>query len=295
MHSQYLLDPDYIICSITYENNNKMQIELFRKIKNKNISVGYLAYQHLYNYVNENINSIGRQPNIWTIIGEVQKKSQKLKGEGLSTEPIKHYSEIYTPKSTLSKDLLMGDLIPGLNFIETEKSNLSTCNEGCGHCSTLKVSYKYDDPPLQFIREKYINEGLGDINALENISGELFPKIKFSPRFWSTFKYLDGNKEFLCRKVVHHLSVINDLALSKKNSNLAQTFAEAGVDFSDESDSVKNNEKLSRHRLSTFDGVSIHCFLHTKIQADKNRIHFAIERKNNSIFLGSMTKHYPLS
>lgn len=110
---------------------------------------------------------------------------------------------------------------------------------------------------------------------------KMFDHYKYKVEVWQAFAEIDR-----CMGGIEYNRI--SLAYLKKHS---------GVDMSDESDSVKNNDKLNRHRNFPHGTGTKFFGYHLKLLGNKCRVHFIIdkddENKETKIVIGYIGKHLP--
>ncbi|BDS09696.1 hypothetical protein [Aureispira anguillae] len=97
------------------------------------------------------------------------------------------------------------------------------------------------------------------------------------------------------QRIWDSITSLNDYIIDCLDKNIPPNYTDL-IDFtqlniSDESDSVKNNDKLSRHRLFRYNGESYFFGYHIKNFPSSQRMHFLI--LENKIVIGYVGKHLP--
>lgn len=105
------------------------------------------------------------------------------------------------------------------------------------------------------------------------------------------FKQLNINNATY-NKLWNNLKKLNKNVCECRNDD--ELKEKSKLDFSDESDSVKNNRKLSRYRMIMLpDGSRKFFGLHIKNFPSAMRMHFYPDYINHKIYIGYFGKHLP--
>lgn len=132
-----------------------------------------------------------------------------------------------------------------------------------------------------------------------DLAGRAFPELIFHADL--NFRRFAGAYRELREPVVRHLAVLNDnfIEAYDEASGIARQveaiLASAGCPgISPESPSTHRNQQAMRARDVDHDGVLIRCEWHTKIEPNRNRIHFAFGGSlGQRVFIGIFTDHLP--
>lgn len=120
-----------------------------------------------------------------------------------------------------------------------------------------------------------------------------FPNLIFCGDTEKTFQNLSiGNANF--SRLWDNLKLLNEhIRDCRSDRELKEN---TGLNFSDESNRVKTNEKLRRYREFTLPGEPIRKFfgLHVKNFPGAFRLHFLPDYKTGKIYIGYFGKHLPL-
>jgi hypothetical protein len=124
-----------------------------------------------------------------------------------------------------------------------------------------------------------------------------FPELLFSPDL--RFRRFDGTYRDLREHVVRHLAVLNDhfistyFAANGIASEIEATLASVGCPgASPESPKTHGNARAMAQRDVDYQGATVRCEWHTKIEPHRNRIHFAFGGGFGAkIFVGIFADH----
>jgi hypothetical protein len=133
--------------------------------------------------------------------------------------------------------------------------------------------------------------------AFFTMASRAFPSLLFNPDL--SFRRFEGTYRDLRPQVVKHLSVLNDnfLAAYRSENGIARQIeailASAGCPgISPESPNTHKNERAMNLRNVEYQGSTIRCEWHAKIEPYRNRIHFAFgDRFREMIFIGIFVDH----
>ncbi len=120
-----------------------------------------------------------------------------------------------------------------------------------------------------------------------------FPKLVFCGNTEKEFKRMSYSNAMFNR-LWDNLKLLNEHILESDSDE--ELRAKAALDFTDESDSVKNNPKLRRFREFALPGGTQKEFfgLHVKNFPGAFRLHFFPDYQNNKVYIGYFGKHLPL-
>ena len=124
---------------------------------------------------------------------------------------------------------------------------------------------------------------------LWELRSEVFPNLKFGPDVPSQFKVINQG---LVSGIKDKLAVLN------RDARQWQTRGRGDIDWSvhvtDESDSVKNDQRLREaRRFASNDGNQELFFIHARL-GNVVRIHMRIDAKTHTVEIGYIGKHLPL-
>jgi len=120
-----------------------------------------------------------------------------------------------------------------------------------------------------------------------------FPNLIFCKQSKRNFSNLSVS-DALFNRLWENLTLLNNhIEASGSDAELREL---SNLDFSDESDSVKTNRKLSRYRMFTLpDGSRKFFGLHIKNFPASFRLHFFPDYQNKRVYIGYFGKHLPTS
>ncbi|MDF2895280.1 MAG: hypothetical protein K0Q46_2066 [Rhodococcus erythropolis] len=132
-------------------------------------------------------------------------------------------------------------------------------------------------------------------DCLGNWSTKAFPRLIFAEGIWSQVKNFEGKFKDILPKLIGHLSGLNDHAenIWEENVEPAQIQARmrsiAGIDCSPDSPKTHKNRSAMTSRIVHFSTKELVCEWHTKLEPNRNRIHFCINE--GQVYVGKFTKH----
>jgi hypothetical protein len=151
-----------------------------------------------------------------------------------------------------------------------------------------------DDAPA-FWRRLADLENL-DAEAIGRIRAWAFPRLLFVPEVWGQINSFEGGfRDVVRAPFLRDLAGLNDHALAVWHEEVepakiqAVMAARARVSCSRESPKTHKNTAAMRQRQVEFDGRSISCEWHTKLEPHRNRVHFAVEAER--VIVGLFTRH----
>ena len=127
-------------------------------------------------------------------------------------------------------------------------------------------------------------------------AADAFPELNFVPGAFNGIKSMSKPYRNLTDDIVAHLSVLSDHGKRIFGNNWHYAPAEFGslkVDASDENGNTKNNAVAQRERTCKFRNRNIICWWHTKLQPDRDRIHFCPDQvpTGGGIVVGVFSRH----
>jgi hypothetical protein len=142
--------------------------------------------------------------------------------------------------------------------------------------------------------ESQMIQNLKDSNQKLDDFSTLFPYIRLTS---NAQKQLEKNKfpNPFFKKIWQAITLLNNYSEDSNNKksplNYTDAIAFTKLNLSDESDSVKGNDKLNRHRNFRYNGEKLFFGHHIKNFPSGNRMHFRIHE--NEIIIGYIGKHLP--
>lgn len=133
------------------------------------------------------------------------------------------------------------------------------------------------------------------IHAVGAVASRAFPKSSFLDGVWVGAKEFEGDEATNRRILVRHLAGLDDHFLSiyastnDPNRISTEMGSRAGVDCSKESNKTRRNSKAMAARIRSHGGQDIVFEWHTKFEAHRNRIHFAVVDGN--LCVGIFCRH----
>lgn len=153
-----------------------------------------------------------------------------------------------------------------------------------------------DDSTLRakFWREVALIENFTSAQLAE-IAGWAFPRLRFHVDVWGQTSRMEGSFINLRDPLVNNLGGLNDFApeVWADNHNAfdiqVRMAALASVDCSLESSNTRKNVKAMRERDVQFDGATVRCEWHAKLEPHRNRIHFDV--RGDRVLIGLFASH----
>lgn len=148
--------------------------------------------------------------------------------------------------------------------------------------------------PLSAYIRQFCDKNLSALRDLEKYAQDAFPKLRFSDTAWNSIATLEGKPRDLLVEVVRHLAVLNDKApgIWEREVNQVSRIYEMhlfGVECSPESPKTRANNKAIKERQFIFSGSPVQCEWHTKIEWNRNRIHFSV--CEDEVLIGCFSPH----
>lgn len=111
----------------------------------------------------------------------------------------------------------------------------------------------------------------------EELSGSAFQNLDFTEKCFDGITKMSKPFRHLAPIIVKHLSALSDDGSRIFTGNWQRAQAEfggVGVEVTDENGRTKSNSTAAKERLVNVDGKEFYCWWHTKIEPDRDRIHF---------------------
>lgn len=134
-----------------------------------------------------------------------------------------------------------------------------------------------------------------DAEGLAAICPLAFPRLRFGDGTWRRVDRFDGSFRDLRNKLLGDLAGLDDYALDvwrqfAEPARIAAEMASRGaVNCSRDSPQTHRNAAAMAERDVTFEGRTVRCEWHTKLEAHRNRIHFAV--LDDCILIGIFAAH----
>lgn len=131
---------------------------------------------------------------------------------------------------------------------------------------------------------------------MAKLSPSAFPALVFVDNVFNGIKDMSKPYRELVPKIVHHLGVISDHGKRIFQGAWDKAPAELGalgVNASDENGNTKGNSTAYKQRIAIFQGVETVFWWHSKLQKDRDRIHFNPDQvhKGGKIIVGIFCRH----
>ena len=133
-------------------------------------------------------------------------------------------------------------------------------------------------------------EELNDVLAIA------FPCVVFSDEFDASMSALEGDRRQNWGRVLKHLAVLSDQASrifreSPQSHERIAALGSCGIDASPDSPKTHGNHKAMGARVFSFSGRGVVCEWHSKLEPNRNRIHFAVAE--DVVYVGRWVAHLP--
>ena len=118
-------------------------------------------------------------------------------------------------------------------------------------------------------------------SEMEAFALSAFPLIDFAPGVFNGIKSMSKSYREIVRPLTKHLGVLSDHGkriFSGSWSNASAEFGSLGVDLSDENGNTKGNNEARKERTININGMDIIFLWHSKLEPNKDRIHFYPDR-----------------
>ncbi|UVJ39017.1 hypothetical protein [Arthrobacter sp. CJ23] len=132
-------------------------------------------------------------------------------------------------------------------------------------------------------------------HAIETVAQQAFPESNFIEGVWSGAKEFEGEIATIRGTLISHLSGLDDHFLSvygetnDPNRIAAEMGSRAGIDCSKESNRTRRNSKAMSSRVRSIGSKDLSFEWHTKLEAHRNRIHFAVD--DGKLYIGIFCRH----
>lgn len=163
----------------------------------------------------------------------------------------------------------------------------------CG-ASRVYLTEVPNESDVKVRRAQYLAQNASNPGGLSDVGAELFPQTVFHPNAWSGVATLGGPPAEQTARLVHHLSVLNDIGPTiwseqANNWDRIAHFGSQGVEASPENSSVHKNKAAMSARTFKFGSRERVCEWHTKLQPNRDRIYFEIA--DGKVWVGSIIMH----
>jgi len=131
---------------------------------------------------------------------------------------------------------------------------------------------------------------------LEEFSSSAFPSLYFVPGVFNGMKKMSKPYGELIEKVVSHLGVLSDHGEDCFTGLWAEAparFGAHGVDVSDENGKTKANSVARKERTIDIEGERVIFWWHSKLERDRDRIHFTPDKLSagGQLLVGIFCRH----
>jgi hypothetical protein len=169
----------------------------------------------------------------------------------------------------------------------------------------LPVIVKGGTESLWFIsaRQEYCNffrwlitDTTTNPNEMEALALSAFPSIDFVPGAFNGIKDMSKPYRALVKALTKHLAALSDYGkeiFKQPWQHAPAKFGSLGVELSDENGNTKGNSKAEKERTIPIEGKNITFWWHTKLEPDRDRIHFYPDRipSGGRLIVGIFCRH----
>jgi hypothetical protein len=129
---------------------------------------------------------------------------------------------------------------------------------------------------VNFFRWIILN-GTASPAQMERFAVVAFPELDFASNVFNGIKTMSKPYGAILPDLVHHLSVFSDHGkkiFSGPYIDAPSQFGAHGLNVSDENGNTKSNSEAKKDHTRSFNGKDIQFWWHSKIEPDRDRIHF---------------------
>jgi hypothetical protein len=133
-------------------------------------------------------------------------------------------------------------------------------------------------------------------NEMERFAASAFPSIDFIPNCFDGIKSMSKPYRELAGPLTRHLSVLSDHGkriFSASWIDAPAKFGSLGINLTDENGNTKSNKDARRERTLNVEGEDITFWWHSKLEPDRDRIHFSPDKiaKGGLLIVGIFCRH----
>jgi hypothetical protein len=131
---------------------------------------------------------------------------------------------------------------------------------------------------------------------MADLASDAFPALQFVPGAFNGVKSMSKPYRDLADDLVKHLGALSDHGrriFASSWQYASAEFGTLGVNLSDENGATKSNAAAKRERTRVYSGSDLVFWWHSKLQPDRDRIHFypdAVPR-GGAIVVGIFCRH----
>lgn len=131
---------------------------------------------------------------------------------------------------------------------------------------------------------------------LELLAGDAFPALTFVSGSFAGIKNMSRGLPQIAPDIVRHLGALSDygqVVFGAAWINAEASFGAKGVSLSDENGRTKQNNVARKERTRKVNGQEVLFWWHTKIEPDRDRIHFSPDNvpSGGNILIGIFCRH----
>lgn len=130
-------------------------------------------------------------------------------------------------------------------------------------------------------------------DEMANFAVSAFPAIEFIPNCFDGIKDMSKPYRELVEPLTKHLSALSDHGqriFSESWKDAPSKFGSYGINISDENGNTKSNSEARRERTRIFNGKEVVFWWHSKLELDRDRIHFSPDDKDR-LLVGIFCRH----
>lgn len=133
-------------------------------------------------------------------------------------------------------------------------------------------------------------------DELTKFAASAFPSLDFIPDSFDGIKGMSKPYRELIEPLAKHLSVLSDhgkRVFSESWKEAPSKFGSHGINISDENGNTKSNSEARRERTRIFNGKEVVFWWHSKLEPDRDRIHFSPDKIANGgrLLVGIFCRH----
>lgn len=133
-------------------------------------------------------------------------------------------------------------------------------------------------------------------DELTKFAASAFPSLDFIPDSFDGIKGMSKPYRELIEPLTKHLSILSDhgkRVFSESWKDAPSKFGSHGINISDENGNTKSNSQARRERTRIFNGKEVVFWWHSKLEPDRDRIHFAPDKiaDGGRLIVGIFCRH----
>lgn len=159
-----------------------------------------------------------------------------------------------------------------------------------------KIWFVNDMPGVRDYFRGLLSAYAGAPADLELLAGDAFPALTFVDGSFAGVKGMSRGLPQIAPDIVRHLGALSDYGQAVFQAawiDAEASFGAKGVSLSDENGKTKQNKVARQERARTIGGQEVLFWWHTKIEPDRDRIHFNPDQvpSGGKIMIGIFCRH----